>query len=545
VELRGSGMQSKDHVLLDAGIKPASSVQTANIEMKGPLHPRNAAASGIAAVIEFVRGHWSRFLVISAVVLVPCFWHRHIEAGDVPSHLYNAWLAQLITNGQAPGLFLAHQYSNILFDLTLSRLGNLFGLALAEKIAVSAAVLIFFWGTFAMVCSASRTANPKTIPWFLTPCLAALAYGYTFEAGFINYYLSIGLASFGLALILQSDMRSFGSVLADAFVVLFLVPLIWLASPLGLFVLASGGAYIVSTKVLPARRHIYLFLVAILALIALHFFIKFHHWDTPWFTPNIRILDGADQLVLYGPHYLLLSRLLEFFFLASLLVDAAQRWRTPQTRQFFPLPIQLFSLALLTVLMLPTGLTPPARYFGAMNSLIFLKERLTSVVAIFACCLLAQIRPRKWHSAGLAALAAIFFSYLYRDTATISRMEDQIESFVAPLPFGQRVIEKTILLPGDRIGMLHIIDRACIGRCFSYGNYEAATRQFRVRAQSENPFVLPTNEAVDAVRIGKYVVQQRDLPLYEVYECVPDSTAVCVRELRAGEENARVDTSPP
>jgi hypothetical protein len=257
------------------------------------------------------------------------------------------------------------------------------------------------------------------------------------------------------------------------------------------------------------------------------------------------MLDGADQLVLYAPHYLLLSHVLEFLVLVSLVVDAAQGWRTPQKRQSFPLPIQLYSLALLTVLMLPSGLTPPVRYFGGMNALIFLKERLTSVVAIFACCLLAQIRPRKWHYAGFAALAAIFFSYLYRDTATISRMEDQIERFVAALPFGQRVIEKTILLPGDRIGMLHIIDRACIGRCFSYGNYEAASRQFRVRVQSENPFVLPTNEAVDAVRIGKYVVQQRDLPLYEVYQCVPDSTTLCFRELRAGEENGRVDTSPP
>src|SRR6516165_5514236 len=133
---------------------------------------------------------------LSMALLVPCFWHRHIEAGDLGSHVYNAWLAQLIGEGQAPGLFLVRQYDNVLFDLLLVHLAKLFGFALAEKVAVSICVLIFFWGLFVFAGAASGRW-----PWLLAPAFAMLSYGYIFHMGFMNYYVSLGLASFGLALL--------------------------------------------------------------------------------------------------------------------------------------------------------------------------------------------------------------------------------------------------------------------------------------------------------------------------------------------------------
>src|SRR5271165_4054586 len=102
-----------------------------------------AGAPALTAATRFLRQYPLRILVISAAVLVPCFWHRHIEAGDLASHTYNAWLAELIARGQAPGLWVARQWNNILFDVTLRSLGNLFGLRAAEKIAVASAVLLF------------------------------------------------------------------------------------------------------------------------------------------------------------------------------------------------------------------------------------------------------------------------------------------------------------------------------------------------------------------------------------------------------------------
>ena len=80
-------------------------------------------------------------MLASALLLVPCFWQARIQAGDLSSHVYNAWLAQLIVRGQAPGLTLAKQSNNVLFDLMLSGLLRAFGAAAAQRIAVSAAVL--------------------------------------------------------------------------------------------------------------------------------------------------------------------------------------------------------------------------------------------------------------------------------------------------------------------------------------------------------------------------------------------------------------------
>src|SRR5271154_3969533 len=145
---------------------------------------------------QFVRAKKWTVLAISVVMIAPCLWHRRIEAGDLASHVYNAWLAQLIEKGQAPGLYIVHQWKNVLFDSTLLRVANVMGFAAAEKIVVSLCVLIFFWGVFAFIAAAS--GRP---PWFLTPCIAMLAYGYAFNMGFLNYYLSLGLASFSLALL--------------------------------------------------------------------------------------------------------------------------------------------------------------------------------------------------------------------------------------------------------------------------------------------------------------------------------------------------------
>jgi hypothetical protein len=61
-----------------------------------------------------------------------------------------------------------------------------------------------------------------------------------------------------------------------------------------------------------------------------------------------------------------------------------------------------------------------------------------------------------------------------------------------------------------------MMDRSCIGRCYSYANYEPSTAQFRVRVNGENPFVAATYADSYAMQTGKYVVKQQDLPLYQI-----------------------------
>src|SRR5215471_17113713 len=105
--------------------------------------------------LQVFRACFWRVLIISAFVLLPCFWHKSIEAGDLPSHTYNAWLAQLIARGQAPGLYIESRWDNILPDIALAKLGALAGFLVAEHIVVALAVLIFFWGGFALISVAT------------------------------------------------------------------------------------------------------------------------------------------------------------------------------------------------------------------------------------------------------------------------------------------------------------------------------------------------------------------------------------------------------
>jgi len=124
----------RSHVLSSTPHEPRES----SIEV--PAKIRVLPAAG-----RFIADRWIRLLTISALILVPCFWHRHIEAGDLGSHVYNAWLAQLIEHGQAPGLRIAYPSSNILFDSLLSGLAKILGLHAAEILSVAIAVLIFFF----------------------------------------------------------------------------------------------------------------------------------------------------------------------------------------------------------------------------------------------------------------------------------------------------------------------------------------------------------------------------------------------------------------
>src|SRR5258706_11473423 len=187
-------------------------------------------ASALRAAADFLRRFWLRAAAISVGLLIPCLWHRRIEAGDLGSHVYNARLAQLIEHGQAPGLHLARQWNNVLFDILLLKLGNLFGLAAAQKILVPLCVLIFFWGAFALFAAVSRRA-----PWFLLPCLVMLAYGWTFNLGFFNYYLSLGLGFFAIAIVWSGRGRELilAAVLAVIVVVAHPQGFVWLVGCVG------------------------------------------------------------------------------------------------------------------------------------------------------------------------------------------------------------------------------------------------------------------------------------------------------------------------
>jgi hypothetical protein len=483
--------------------------------------PQNAAPSGAAS---FLQQYWLRLLIISAAVLTPCFWQRRIQAGDLGSHLYNAWLAQLIARGEVPGLYIARQWNNVLFDLLLLHLGNIAGLHAAEKIAVCAAVLIFFWGAFALICALSRQ-----IPWRVLPAVAVFAYGWTFQMGFFNYYLSLGLAFAALALLIRG--RGWQRALAA-----LPVPLIWMAHPLGMALLAAVGAYLLIAETLPAQRQLYCAAAAAILLVGLRLYLAGHY--TVLYSGSRYMFNGTDQLFLYNSRYRLLANALLLFVAACLLVDLLLRRRAAHSSSQpsnYALPLQLYALALLAAFLLPSIIFVP----GLAGPVSMLTERLTSVSAVLACALVATTRPQKWHLLGFSALALAFFVFLYQSDATFNYMEDQAEQFERVLPPGQRVIATIWPLLGSRVLNDHFVDRACIGYCFAYGNYEAPSQQFRVRAQPGNPYVVSDYDVSDAMQSGIYIVQPQDLPLYQIYQCDLNRTKLCMRDLTAGEANGR------
>ena len=490
-------------------------------------HQAQYHAGVFPALAEFLEAFWRRAVVISALILIPCFWHHEIAASDLGSHVYNAWLAQLIRRGQAPGLYLSGQHTNVLFDWILCGLDPIVGLRAAEKIAVSLAVLIFFWGAFALVSAAARRA-----PWLLTPVIALITYGWTFELGFFNYYLSLGLSFFCLAILWRGKGR-------ELWIALAIAPFVAFAHPLGFFWLAAAAAFLLLYERLRGVIRVVPLLLAIAVLVALHYFFSLHFEITPATQPSVSF-NGADQLVLFGERYRFLARVLLIFAVVSIAFDVFRRRREKSVWQEYAIPLQLYALVWLAVFLLPEGVQfPPPRVGIAL-----LTERLTSVSAVMGCCLLGVFRPRKWHLAATAAIAAVFFAFLYQDTAVVNRMEAQAARLVRTLPRDQRVMATILPPPGSRILIQHIIDRACIGWCFSYGNYEPATSLFHVRALPGNPYVLTSYDQTSDTENGGYIVEPRDLPAYQVYQCSLSGTDLCIAPLTAGEDNDDLGVHP-
>jgi hypothetical protein len=488
-------------------------------EPRGPL---------LAPSVAFIRHHALRMLLISAAVLAPVFWHRNIAAGDLGSHLYNAWLAQLIRHGHAPGLWLAPRWNNVLFDYLLVGLGRFVSLHTAETIAVSLAVLVFFWGAFAFICAASRRP-----PWLLCPAVAMFCYGYSFEMGFLNFYLSLGLAFFGTAIFWRG--RGW-----ERLIPVVLAPLALLAHPLGFAWLLAASVYIVMAEAIPRRYQFVLVAAAGFMLFAARYYFWHHDIvqarDDPFY-----FFNGSDQLLLFGPRYAIPEFALLIFILCALAAAFFSRPWGKLSWGNLAIPLQLYIIVVLAVVLLPDGIRFPQQ----PSALALLTERLTSVSAVLLCCVLGTLQPRKWHLLACGAIAAIFFTFLYQDTRTINRMEARVEQLVRTVPRNSRILATLKPpFPGSRILVQHIADRACIDHCFSYGNYEPASAQFRVRTTPHNRYAMFS--FADAVNMedGSYELQPEDLPAYQVYQCSADQKQLCIRPLEAGEMNDDLGIHP-
>ena len=458
------------------------------------------------------------FLAASALVLIPCFWQSRIQAGDLSSHLYNAWLAQLIKHGQIKGLWIARQWDNVLFDICLEWLSLHLGVRIAERVAVAVAVLVFFWGSFTLLC----TVTAKR-PWFMAPCLAMLAYGYVFQLGLFNFYISLGLSFFALAVFWRGASKY--ALLAIPF-----LAVAWTAHPLPVRWCLATAAYILIARAIPSSLHPALFTTAVLLLCFLRYLLL--QLANRWSWWQLALVTGADQVVAYGTHYVILG-----VYLLFLWVTLYRCILRNGIHSALSIPVQLMLLAGIGAFLLPDGVFLPA--YNAPFT--FLSARMSLVTALLACCVAGTATPTKFHRYAFGFLAVTFFACLYVDDRALNSIEDKVTLLTRQLPAGQRIVS-SISLPGARIQPQHILDRACIGHCFSYANYEPSTGQFRVRAAPHNGVVVWTDTDSKALQAGRYLVRADDLPLYQIYSCGQENGDLCIRSLKPGERNGGAAT---
>ena len=453
------------------------------------------------------------YILASLLILVPCFWQSRMQAGDLSSHIYNAWLVEQVEAGRAPGLAVVPQFTNILFDLLLTGMFRLFGAAAAQRIAVSLAVLVFVWGAFAFARAVSGLA-----PWHLLPLLAMLAYGWVYHMGFFNFYLSLGLCMWVLALLWTP--RPHRIVAATP-----LVLLACLAHPLPVFWSLAILAYVLAARPLsPLRRA--LFAAACLGLMGAGHSLLRAPFSVRWSPWQICNSLGLEQVWVFDVKYVVFA----LGLLALWAVLFARLLHLQGLREVLStIPFQICFLGAAAVVLLPEAVRLP----GAASLLGYIPERMSLTVVLCSCALLAAVPPRRADRLFLFALASLFFLFLYRDERIINALEDRVGHAVAVLPAGSRIVMPVADSAIRANPWWHILDRACLGHCLSYGNYEPATLQFRVRAKGRNAIVTASDGEAWLLRRGGYVVRGSDLPLFQVE--IDSAGNVSVRPLHAAD----------
>jgi len=454
----------------------------------------------------------------SFLLLAPCCWQERIQAGDLSSHIYNAWLAQSIELGQVQGLAIVRQRTNVLFDLLLAQLLQLQGAGAAQRIATALAVLVFIWGAFAFAGAAAGRR-----PWHILPWIAMLAYGWVYHMGFLNFYLSLGLCFWALALLWKwSPPRAAGAaaILAVAFTA-HAVPVAWAACLLAYRMLAGR---------LSAKWRAAAFAAALAAMAILHALIagKMH---TSWDARQITFVTGLDQVAVFDTKYAAVQVGLLLLWILSLLhlIRSGGARRLAES-----MPLQFAALTAAGILILPSSVLLP----GYPAVLAFLSQRMSLGVAICVCAALAPARPRRFELFAGMLIAMLFFAFLYTDERALNDFEDSMGRAVASLPPGQRVVSAFSDPELRVLALTHMIDRVCVGHCYSYANYEPSSGQFRIRVRSENRYVAATYAQSWRMQNGAYNGQESDLPLYAVD--FDAAGRMAVKSLQAGD---RIETT--
>ncbi len=351
------------------------------------------------------------YLLLSLLLLAPCYWQPRVQGGDLSSHIDRAWLTQWIEGGGAEGLQVVNRTTNVLFDLMLSGLFQIFNPEFAQRIAVSIAVLIFAWGAFAFV----RVVAGRR-PWHLFSCIAMFAYGWVFQMGFFSFYLSLGLCFWVLSLVWEPTRRRIAIAVPLALLayVAHALPFIWMVVLVAYLWMARRVSQRIRADVTAA---------------SLLIMVVFHLWADStavhvWSPLHSGLTRASDQAWLFdGKYYLVLVGLLVawgLMFLEMLHSSGARRIASS-------VPFQICILSAMGVVLLPATILIP----GLSHSLVYIAERMSLGVAICVCAFLGPVQPHPRIRYALVVVALVFFGFLYGDERKLNSYQDRQQDTVA------------------------------------------------------------------------------------------------------------------
>ena len=406
-------------------------------------------------------------------------------------------------DGTVPGLWIDHQWTNVLVDSALPWLLSARGVSGAERAFTTAAVLLFFWSAFSLVSA----VRGQPVYW-VAPWLAILSYGFVFQTGLLNYYISAGFA-FCLFRMLWRKRPGWHVLSAMP----LLIVAFW-AHPLPPVWCLGVAAYCQIAERQHVRHQVLLFFSSIGLLFLIRVYVM-GRYDYSWGWHQIRYSTGADQALLYGGWGYLTVAVAILVFSVMLIVQRENRWKS-----LLSVPAQAYCLTAAAAVVIPTALRASPQ--EAWASLLAQRLSLLSAVLLFA--VLGRSLRRKWHVAAGILVAGLFFGLLYRDVGRAARLEAKMQQLVHTLPAGERVISyvvgldpnagadrslfaKFTRLPGfgyfgARVSTVHLLSRACIGHCFDYMNYEPSSGQFRIHAKPGNPAVVANPADADLMEKG-------------------------------------------
>ena len=450
-------------------------------------------------------------------LLLPPVAFPGFPAGDLHSHVYNAWLVRLARGGELAGIQVVPLWTNTLVDLWLEILLGFISPRWAEAVVLVVLAQSLVWSSFLFCRALSRRPC-----WDWLPVLAALCIGWSYHMGFSNWLAATALSLLAGSIAISGERFALRAVLAFPILVLA-----GTGSPLPPAWMVAGIALVLAMRRWPGRAGVLLGGSATLLALA---GIVLHATERGEFTVSQwSAFSGADQLLVFDTKFLIWMT-----GLMALWAEAIRRWIRASRAPVLTNPA--FGLALLssaTALLLPDSI----RFPGFAVPASYLAQRASLVSGIAWTAVAAMAPPVRWRTYAVMLLSTTWLLVLCLDWSALSRIHEATEEAVRQLPPAARVVSTLAAPPSRVLPFTHPLDRACAGKCYSWGNYEPASEQFRVRARPGNQIVVASRSESVAIEQGVYRVSGLPFPLWKLSVCqgVGAPPGICVALAKEGE----------